>query len=56
MAPPSIEVRYQDLSVETQASVGDKQIPTVMRTLKNAGRVSLGAAFASCSLGKFCCD
>lgn len=41
MAPASIEVRYKDLSVETQASVGDKQIPTVTRAIKNATRVSM---------------
>jgi hypothetical protein len=39
MAQPSIEVRYEDLSVETMASVGDKQIPTVMRTVKNVVKV-----------------
>ncbi len=44
MATPSIEVRYEDMSVETNASVGDKQIPTVMRALK--GMVTVGAAAA----------
>ncbi|PSC69376.1 ATP-binding cassette transporter isoform B [Micractinium conductrix] len=34
MASPSIEVRYEDLSVSTTALVGDKQIPTVVRSVK----------------------
>lgn len=36
LAPPSIEVRYKDLCVETTASVGSKQIPTVARTLSQS--------------------
>lgn len=39
MATPSIEVRYEDMSVETTASVGDKQIPTVMRSVKGMFKV-----------------
>ena len=39
LAPPSIEVRFEDLCVETSASVGDKQIPTVMRTIKSSLKV-----------------
>ncbi|EFN59720.1 hypothetical protein CHLNCDRAFT_133292 [Chlorella variabilis] len=44
MAPPSIEVRYQDLCVETTAAVGDKQIPTVLRAVKGVLKGLVGAS------------
>ena len=47
MAAPSIEVRYEDLRVQAQAAVGDKQIPTVMRTLKNTAKVGCGGGRVS---------
>ena len=36
LAAPAIEVRYRDLSVETTALVGSKQIPTVARTVSSS--------------------
>lgn len=43
MAPPLIEVRYEDLCVETTAAVGSRQIPTVTRTLGNSFKALVGA-------------
>ena len=43
MASPSIEVRYEDLSVSTTALVGDKQIPTVVRSVKGVFKVGAGS-------------
>lgn len=45
LAPPSIEVRYKDLCVETTALVGSKQIPTVARTLSQSFKASRRGAW-----------
>lgn len=39
MQPPSVEVRYRDLSVLSRMTVGDRSLPTLRKTLKRQAEV-----------------